>query len=77
MRRSIRVKLDFVVELDDDGYGLPSVGDPGDALAKVAEIVVPGAALLMPGGRISVGLTRESSIAIRQVRKAASRGSAP
>ncbi len=68
------MKLDFVVEIDDEGTGTPPIGDPGDQLVRVSEILVPGAARLLPGGRISVGLTRESSIAARKLVRSGSRG---
>lgn len=67
MRRAIRVKLDFVVEVEDDGCGVPFVGDVGDAIASVAKIVVPSAALVRPGGRLYLGLTRESFVAARRI----------
>lgn len=81
MKRQVRIKIDFVVEIDDDGVGLPvlPIGDTGRALGQIAQIVAPGAAALVPGGRISAGLTRESSIEIRRMRRATlrSRGAAP
>lgn len=70
MNRKIRVKVEFVLELHDEGEGLPRVPDPGVLLAEIAAKIAPGPATLEPGGRVSVGLTRESSVAFRRLRRA-------
>ena len=67
MRRAVRVKLDFVVEVDDDGCGVPFVGDVTGTIAQIARIVVPTATALQDGGRLQIGLTRASSLAARRV----------
>ncbi len=75
MKREVRVRVDFIVELDDDGMTLPSIGDdPAGTLARVAELIVPGAAALAPGGKISVGFTRASSREVRRLARLAARG---
>lgn len=70
MNRKIRVKMEFVIELQDEGEGLPSVANPGDLLAEAAAKIAPGPAALEPGGQISVGFTRESSVEIRRLHRA-------
>jgi hypothetical protein len=75
VRRAVRIRLDFIVELDDDGITLPPIENPGSLLAHVAELVVPNAAKLTPGGRVSAGFTRESSREVRRLARAASRRS--
>lgn len=76
MKRTVRVKIDFVVEVDGDRDGIPAVLDASEtngALAEIASLVVREPAVLVPGGKISVGLTREASNAARRLRKAQAR----
>ncbi len=61
MKRSIRVKMDFVVDVDDNGLGLPRPLRLGEAIAQAAKAVVPGCTYLHPGGKISIGLVRASN----------------
>jgi len=77
VRRAVRVKLDFVVEVDDDGCGVPFIGDVTGTIAQIARIVVPTATALQDGGRLQIGLTRASSLAARRVIRRASAGRAP
>jgi hypothetical protein len=70
MRRSVRVQMNFVVDIDDDGQGIPWF-DAGDTLERVTKAILPQAERIRPGGRVSMGLTRESMGELRKARKAA------
>ncbi len=65
MKRTVRIKMDFVVEIDDPGEGLPKHGPPLDILTVAAQ-AFPGVTAIMPGGRVELGLTRESSLTARR-----------
>ena len=65
MQRDIRVKLDFVVRLSDEGRSIPTVPDPDGVVQAVATLVAPEG-VLQPHGKLSLGFTRESSAAIRR-----------
>ena len=60
MRRQIRLQINLVAEVDDDRDGVPFIADVTDALWRATCAVLPGAVGLLPGGRLAVGLTRES-----------------
>lgn len=68
MKRDIRLKLDFVVQIDDDGVALPHVSDPGDVIDAVAKLIAPEG-VVQKGGKLSVGFTRVSSAEIRRLDK--------
>lgn len=67
--REVRVKIDLVVEVE--GPSLPTVRDVGSAIADVARVIVPSAVSVRPGGKLSIGLTRASSIAARRASRGA------
>jgi hypothetical protein len=69
MNRKIRVKIELVIELQDEGEGLPSISSTNEILADVATRIAPGPASLEPGGKISVGFTRASSAEIRRLQR--------
>ena len=71
MKRSIRVRMNFVVDIDDAGSGIPRPFQFNVTLARVAKAVFPEAVYLHPGGRFDVGLTRESINELRRARRAA------
>jgi len=71
MRRQIRVQIDLVAVVDDDQDGVPFVADATDVLWDVARAVLPNATGMAPGGRLSVGLTRESLVQARRAWKTA------
>lgn len=73
MRRQIRVKIDLVAEVDDDRDGIPWVGDVDGVLSRVAGAVLPRATGVLPGGRLSMGLTPASITAARRARGAGAR----
>lgn len=75
MKRDIRVKIEYVVTVDDDKIGAAIVDESRllDLIEQVCRVVTPSAATLQPGAKISTGLTRASSHEVRR----ASKGSAP
>lgn len=73
MKRSIRVRVDLVVDVDDDGSGIPHVFfEPTPILSSVAKLLVPGAVYLHPGGLLEIRLTRDSLIEVRRAERAKS-----
>lgn len=70
MKRDVRIKIDFVVEVDDDRMGVPVFNAD---LVRVAEAIVPSATFVHPGGKIAASLTRASSALVRRASRAAGR----
>jgi len=75
MKRVARVKLDYLVLIDDDRDGIPFLDDKQivDLIVDGLKSVVPRGTLL-PGARVELSLTRESINAIREARKARAHG---
>lgn len=68
MKRTVRIKLDYVVEIDDDRDGIP-LTDPLDLICRGAQ-TIPGVQQVLPGAKHTIGLTRESWNEVRRARKA-------
>lgn len=70
MKRIARVKLDYLVMIDDDRDGVPFIDDKQivDLIVDGLKSVVPRGVLL-PGARVELSLTRESLNAIRAAHK--------
>lgn len=69
MKRSIRVRMNFVVDVEEGKEGIPCALQLNEALERAAKAVIPQATYLHPGGRVEIGLTRESVTALRRMRK--------
>jgi len=77
MKWTVRLKVDVVVELDDDAVsvpGLPQIGSAGDVLESVVRsagwLKSPDRILrILPGGRVEASLTRESAAVARSLRR--------
>ena len=69
MKRQVRCRLEFVVEVDDAGSGVPAIhADLGETIAAAACALFPQARLV-PGGKGTVNLTRESAFEARRLAK--------
>lgn len=74
MRRTVRIKLDYLVTIDDDRDGIPFV--KGDDVNK---LIIDGLKAIVPdgylhgGAKIDLSLTRESMAEARRRRKHATR----
>lgn len=62
--------MNFVVDVEDEGEGVPRAFQLNEALMQAAKAMIPEATYLHPGGHIEIGLTRESVTALRRARKA-------
>jgi len=69
MKRRVRIKFEYVMEIDDDGVGLPELGI-GSA-TDAARLLAPTGEVVLGTVKLACGLTRESSAAIRKEAKAA------
>lgn len=69
MKRQIRVQVEFVTTLDDDGLDIPTVTDIDAKLATVAGLLVP-TGVEQTGNKVKITFTRESSFAVKRVLKA-------
>lgn len=67
MKRTARVKIEYVVEMDDEGMGTPHVNV--EAISEITRMITPEAAYVPQTGRASVSFTRESSFAVRRAAK--------
>jgi hypothetical protein len=65
LKRQALVKLEFVLEIDDDCEMLPFFRQSDEILMDVASRLSPAPIALIPGGRISVRFTQESSVAVQ------------
>ena len=65
MKRTVRIKLDFEIVLDDDRDTLPFVKDPCDVILHGVKSI-PGLVEIKPGAKYDIGFTRESWTEIRR-----------
>ncbi len=75
MKRTIRIKLQFEIVIDDDQEGLPYVRDPCDLIMNGIKSM-KGLTEIKPGAKFDMVLDRESWNEIRRrdrVRRANSR----
>ena len=61
--------MNFVVDIEGEGEGVPRAFELNEALARAAKAVIPEATYLHPGGRCEIGLTRESVAMLRRAQK--------
>ncbi len=70
MKRTVRIKLDYYVTIDDDRDGIPFVKD-GD----ITNLIIDGLKVIVPNGyvhggaKIDMSLTRESMKEARRQRR--------
>lgn len=62
--------MNFVVDIESPGEGIPRPFQLNEALVQAMKVMIPEATYLHPGGRVEIGLTRESITALRRARKA-------
>jgi hypothetical protein len=67
MKRTIRVKIEYLAEVDDDGLGIPHI-ELGSIL-QIAQLATPNANYVEQSGKFAAALTRESSFAARRLAK--------
>lgn len=69
MKRQVRVQVEFVATLDDDGLDVPIIEDVNGKIASIAALLVPTALSNPTNHKLKIGFTRESSVAVRRALK--------
>jgi isoaspartyl peptidase/L-asparaginase-like protein (Ntn-hydrolase superfamily) len=68
MRRFVRIKIDYILRLDDVGIDLPPFRADPRTLEEVCRLVTPTSPIVPGTGKVNVCFTKQSIFDVRSVR---------